>query len=77
MGIGISMGVCGGKTGVMSQTGRGLRLLGMLMGGLGGFLAEDGSVAPEITTSRQLKLNKSIRFQDLRDFSKYIFKEYI
>ena len=75
--IGISMGVCGEKTGVMFQTGRGLRLPGMLTGGLGGFWAEDGSIAPEIMTSRQLKLNKSVRLQDLRDFRKYILKEYI
>jgi hypothetical protein len=44
---------------------------------MGGFWAEDNSIAPEITTSRQLKLNKSVRLQDLRDFRKYILKEYI
>ena len=75
--IGISTGVCGEKTGVMSQAGRGFRLLGLLTGGMGGFWAEDGSIAPEIITSRQLKLDKRIRLQDLRDFREYIFKEYI
>lgn len=61
----------------MSQAGSGLRLLGMLGGGMGGFWAEDGSIVPETMTSRQLKLNKSARLQDFRDFRKYILKEYI
>ena len=80
IGVGASIGISMGgfeKTGVMSQAGRGLRLLGMLTGGMGGFWAEDGSIAPEIITSRQLKLNKSARLQDLKDFRQYIFKEYI
>ena len=49
----------------MSQMGRGLRLPGMLTGGIGWFWAEDGTIAPVTNIEMQLRLNASAKLQDL------------
>ena len=52
----------------MSQMGRGLRLPGMLTGGMGGLWAKDGTIAPQLKTIKQLRLNNSARLWDLMIF---------